>query len=112
MNAPKDLQVNPERHPCFITGVTMDFAATIAVIITRPLVHLVTHGGMGQMTPPIALPLIGIEPRAARRDVVRNQRRAGAPSGMVAHPEALLTRVPRDDANKRPYYHSRHGRYT
>jgi hypothetical protein len=99
MDAPEYPQVGPERRASSLAGVAVDLAAAIAVIIPRPLVHTVADGGMGWMAPPIALPLIGMELRAASGDVLRNQGRTGTPIGMVAHPEALLTRVPRDDAD-------------
>jgi hypothetical protein len=101
MNAPKHTQVSPERRPRSLTGVTMDFAAAIAVIIPRPLVHPVADGRMARMAAPIALPLIGIEPRVAHGDVLRDQGGAGARVGMIAHPPALLPRVPRDEADNR-----------
>jgi hypothetical protein len=62
-------------------------------------VYPVAARGMGRMAPPIALPLVGREPRAARGDVFRDEGHAGAPIGMVATPKALLTDVPRDDAD-------------
>jgi hypothetical protein len=100
MNAPKHTQGGPERRASSLAGVAVDFSAAIAVIIPRPLVHTVANGGMGWMAPPIALPLIGMELRAASGDVLRNEGRTGAPIGMVTYPEALLTRVPRDDADE------------
>src|SRR5687767_7038165 len=101
VNTSESTQVSTKRRACTFTGIAVDFVSAIAVIIPRPLVHTMADRGMGWMAPPIALPLIGIELRAARGDVLRNQGRTGAPICMVAHPEALLTRVPRDDADNR-----------
>ena len=72
MNAPKHTQVGPECRASTLAGVAMDVASTLAVIITRPLVHTMADGGMGWMAPPIALPRIGMELRAACGDVLRN----------------------------------------
>jgi hypothetical protein len=99
MNAPKHPQVGPERCAGSLAGVAVDFPAAIALIIPRLLVHTVADGGMTRMAPPIALPLVCIELRALRRQVLGNQLVAGALIGMVADPEALLTRVPRDKTN-------------
>jgi hypothetical protein len=101
MNAPKHTQVGAERRASALAGVAVDVAAALAVIIPCPLVHTVGNSGMARMAPPIALPRIGMEPCAARGDVLRDQGRAGAPICMVAHPEALLTHVPRDEADNR-----------
>jgi hypothetical protein len=79
--------------PC--TGVAVHLAAAIAIIIPRPLVHAVANGGMGWMVAPIALPVVGIQPRADGWDRLREQGSAGACIGMVAAPQALLARVPR-----------------
>jgi len=58
----------------------------------------VVWAGLG---PAIALPLVGMEPRATRGDVLCDQRRAAPPIGLVTNPEVLLTRVPRDDTDQR-----------
>ena len=99
MNAPKTTQIGPERCASPLAGIAVDLAAAIAIIIPRPLVHTMPDSGMRWMAPPVALPLVGIELRAVSGDVLRYQCRAGMPIGMVANPEALLARVPRDDAD-------------
>jgi hypothetical protein len=101
MNAPKTTQIGPERCTRPLTAIAVDLAAAISIIIPRPLVHTMSNRGMGGMAPPIALPLVGIELRAVNRDVLRYQCCAGTPISMVANPEALLTGVPRDDADNR-----------
>jgi hypothetical protein len=80
--------------------MAVDLAAAIALIIPRPLVPTMMDRGMRGMAPPIALPRVGIELRAVSRDVLRHQCCAGRPISMVANPEALLTGVPRDEADK------------
>jgi hypothetical protein len=99
MNAPKTTQIGPERCTRPLTAIAVDLAAAIAVIIPRPFVHTMSNRGMGWMAPPIALPRVGIELRAVNRDVLRYQGCAGTPISMIANPEALLTGVPRDDAD-------------
>jgi hypothetical protein len=51
------------------------------------------------MAATIALPFVGIEPRAARGHVVGHKGVAGLPVRVVADPPALLARVARDDAD-------------
>jgi hypothetical protein len=89
-------EVRTKRRPRPFTGVAVPLTATIAISISRPLASAVADGGMARMAPPIALPLVGVEPRAASRDVFRNQCGAGAGVGMVAPPKALLPRRTRD----------------
>jgi hypothetical protein len=99
MNAPKTTQIGPECCARPLTAIAVDLAAAISISIPRPLVHTMTDSSMGWMAPPIALPLVGVELRAGNRDVLRYQCCAGTPISMVANPEALLTGVPRDDAD-------------
>jgi hypothetical protein len=99
MNAPKTTQIGPERRASPRACIAVDLAEAISIRIPRLLVHTMTDSGMRCIALPIALPLVGIEPRAAGGDVLCNQCRAGMPIGMVAHPEALLTCVPRIDAD-------------
>ena len=99
MDPPEGTQVGPERRARPLTGVAVDLASAIAIIIPRPLVHAVADRGMGRMAAPIALPFVGIELRAASRHVLRDQGTARARVRMVADPEALLARVPRDDTD-------------
>jgi hypothetical protein len=72
MNAPKGTPGGPERCARTLAGVAVDLTAAIPIIIARPLVHPMADGGMGRMAPPIALPLIGREPCAARGKILRD----------------------------------------
>ena len=96
MHAPKGPQIRPECRPSSLARVAVHLTSTIAVIIPCPLVHAMTDGAVGRMAPPITLPLVGIEPRAASWHVLRDQGGAGAPVRMVAHPKTLLPRLARD----------------
>jgi hypothetical protein len=100
MNSAEGAQIRPKRRPGPFTGVAVHCASALAIVIPRPLVHAVADGGLAWMAPLIALPLIGIEPRAARRKVLRNQARAGVRVGMVADLPALLPRLTRDHADE------------
>jgi hypothetical protein len=72
----------------------------ISIIIPCPLMDAVAERGMGGMTAPVALPLIGREPRATRGNVLRDQGRAGVCVGMVADPSALLSGLARDHTDE------------
>src|SRR5262245_28079322 len=85
----------PQCCACPLTGMAVHLTPAIAILIPRPLVHAMAHSRMARMTPPVALPCSSIEPRAAQRAVLRDQRRAGARLGRVAAPPALLSRLTR-----------------
>jgi hypothetical protein len=103
--------MNTKKHPLkraqsctsAFVGVTVDLTLAITIIIARPLVHAVADGRMGRTIATIALPLIGIQPRAARWDIGGDQVMTGARIRVIAYPEAVITRVPR--------YHT-HNRWT
>ena len=99
MDTPEGTQVGTERCARPLTGVAMDLAATIPIVIPCPFAHPVGHRGMARMAPTITLPFIGIEPRATGGHVGSNKNVAGLPVRMVADPPALLARVARDDAD-------------
>ena len=77
----------------------MDLALAITISIPCPLVHAVADGGVGWMTAPVALPFVGVQPRTASRKVFGNEGTASPRVRVVAHPQALLARVARDDAD-------------
>jgi hypothetical protein len=54
---------------------------------------------IGWMTPPVALPCIGVQPRAGSRKVFGDERTARQHVRVVAHPEALLTCIAGDNAD-------------
>jgi hypothetical protein len=99
VDAPEATQIGPERGARALTGVAMDLASTITIVIPRPFAHPVGYRGMARMTTTITLPLIRIEQRATGGDVVRNQVAASAPVGMIADPPTLLSRIARDDTD-------------
>ena len=84
-----------------LADVAVHLTLAISIIIPRPLVHAVADSRVVGMALAIALPLIGVEPRAAHREVLRDQRRAGARIGMLADPQALLPRLARDQTDDR-----------
>jgi hypothetical protein len=101
MDPAEGAQIGPKRCASPLTGVAVHLTLAVSIIIPRPLVHAVADCRVARMAPAIALPLIGIEPRAAHRDVLRDQDRAGARIGMVADPQALLPRLARDQTDDR-----------
>jgi hypothetical protein len=99
MDTSEGTEIRPERRARSFTTVAVDFTAAITIIVLGPFAGAVAHGGMGGVAAMITLPLVGVECRAASRDVVSNKVAAGLPVRMVADPPALLARVPRDDAD-------------
>ena len=99
VNTSESTQVGTKCRTRSLAGVAMHFASAIAIIIPRPFVYTMADGAMPRMATTIALPLIGIEFCAARRNVLHDQSGAGARVGMVADPPALLSRVARDDTD-------------
>ena len=99
MHAAKHPQVGPKRRPHSLAGVAVDFAAAIPISIPCLFMVTMANRGMVRMTPPIALPLVGIELRAAGGHVLCDQGSTCTRIGMVADPEALLTGVARDEAD-------------
>ena len=59
----------------------------------------VADRGMGWMTTPVALPFVGVQPRAASRQVFAGEPMTSPPVRVVPYPKALLARVARDDAD-------------
>ena len=79
----------------------MDLTSAIPIIIPRPFVDAMADRGMGGMTPPVALPLIGIQTRAASRQVFADELVTSPPIRVVTHPQSLLARFSRDDTDDR-----------
>jgi hypothetical protein len=75
MDAAEGTPVGPQRRTSPFTGMAVHFASALAIILPRPLV--------------------GAEPCASSGDLLCDQGCTGACVHMVAHPEKVLTRVPR-----------------
>ena len=99
MHTAESTEIGPKRGARPLASVAVHLTPAIAIIIPCPLMHAVADRRVAEMAPAIAWPLIGIEPRAANRDVLRDQLRAGACMGMVAGPPALLPRLARDQTD-------------
>ena len=99
MDSTEGAQVGTERHAGSFTGITVHFTLAIPISIPCPLPHAMACSGLGRMAAPIALPLVGIEHRAASWDICRNQFSAGARVRMVADRKPVLARVPRHDTD-------------
>jgi hypothetical protein len=78
MDPMEGTQIGPKHRAGTCTGTDVHFMSALFVIIARPLVPAVVDSGMARMVPPIGLPLIGRELRAACRKVLRDQGCAGA----------------------------------
>ena len=90
----------PERRTSPVTGVAVALASAVPLLLSGPFVAAVTDRGTGGVTPPGALPLIGIPPCAASREVFPEGLLARPSVGVVAHPQPRLARRPRDEAAK------------
>jgi hypothetical protein len=101
MDSTEGAQIGAKRCAGPLAGVAVHLTWAISLIIPRPLVHAVADRRVVGMAPALALPLIGVEPRAAHRDVLRGQRRAGARLGRLAAPHALLPRLAREQTDER-----------
>jgi hypothetical protein len=101
VNTSESTQVGPKRRTRSLAGVAMHFASAIVIIIPRPFVDAVADRGMSWMTAAVALPFVGVQPRAARWNTVGDERAASPCVGVVTHPKALLACVPRNDADNR-----------
>jgi hypothetical protein len=99
VNTSESTQVGPQCRTRSLAGVARHFASAIAVIIPRPFVYTMADGGMSWMTAAVALAFVGVQPRAASWDIFGDERAARPRVRVVAHPQALLARVPRNDAN-------------
>ncbi len=91
--------IGAERRSCPFTGVAVDLAAAVPVIIPGPFVDAVADRGMGGVTPSVALPRIGRQLRAANRKVFHHALMTSPSVRVVAPPKTLLARVAGDDAD-------------
>src|SRR5262249_15632241 len=91
----------PKRCARPLTGVAVHFPPAVPIIIPRPFVDTMADRGMGGMTAPVALPFVGIQLRAASRQVFGDEGTARPRVRVIARPTALLARVARDDADNR-----------
>jgi hypothetical protein len=88
MDPTKHTEIRPQRRACPLAGVAMHFANAVSIVIACLLACAVTDGPMRGMTPRIAGGLIGIQHRAADRNVLIDQ--------LVARPliRVVADRVP------------------
>ena len=98
-DAPEGAQIGPEGRAGPFASIAVDLASAIPIIIPCPFMGAMAHGSVGGVAAVIALPFIGVQHGAAGRDVLREQVVAGLFRRVVADPEALLARVPRDDTD-------------
>ena len=77
----------------------MHFASAITIVIPGPFAYPMADRAMDGMATPVALPFVGVQPRAASRNGFGDEGTARPRVRVVAHPEALLTRVARNNAD-------------
>ncbi len=99
MDAPKHAQIGPQRGASPFTGVAMDLAFAVPIVIAGPLTHTMAHGPVPRVASRIAIGLIGIAHRAPHGNVRVNQFVAGLLIGMVTDPEAVLATLARNEMN-------------
>src|SRR5262245_11306953 len=99
MHAPKHPQIGSQAGASPFAGVAMHFSDPIAIVIPCPFVRSVAYGSMRRMAAGIGVGLVGIEHRAADRDVLVDQRMAGLLIGVLADPKAMFTALPRHQVN-------------
>ena len=97
----EDTQRGAKRRSCSLTGVAVDLTSAVAIIIPGPCVAAVANRGMGCMTPPVALPRIGIQLGAASRQVYADESMTRLPVRVGAYPPPRLARFTRDEAEDR-----------
>ena len=86
VNPTEGSQIGAERRSCPFTGVAVDLASAVPVIIPGPFADTVADCGMGWVTTSVALPLIGIQRCAASWKVFQHELMTSPSVGMVAHP--------------------------
>ena len=90
MDPTKHAEIGAQRRACSLARVAMHFANAVFIVRARPLTLAVTDRPMSGMTAGIAAILIGIEHRAADRNVLIDQFVARPLIGVVTDPEAML----------------------
>jgi TOBE domain-containing protein len=98
---PEGPQRRAERGSCPFTRVAVPLTSAVPIIVPGPLVDAVVDRGMSWITPPVALPRIGVQPRAASRKVFDDAPMTSPPVRVVAHPKPLLSRLTRDSTDER-----------
>jgi hypothetical protein len=90
----------PERGPSALPGLAMDLAAPIPLGIPGPGMPAGADRGVCRMAAPVAPPLVGRQPCAARRHVVGEEAVPRPCVRVVAAPEARRPRLPRQEADE------------
>src|SRR5262245_19303681 len=83
-------QICAQRRARPFARVAMHLSLPITIVIARPLARTVADGPVPRMTAWIAVGLIGIEHRAADRNVLVDQLVAGPLIRMLTDPEAVF----------------------
>jgi hypothetical protein len=97
MPSTEGAQVGPKPGTSPFTSVAVHL--TSAIVILSPFVHPMMDGRMEQMTAPITLPLVGIELGTVGWNVFGDEAEARPCVGVIAHPKAVLARLPQHDTD-------------
>ena len=84
MNTAKQAQEVTDQGPHAFNGVDMDFAQSIAIIITRSFFEGMTHGVVWTVQVVVTLPFIGIDLGAVLSEVCQMGRK-GLAVGVFDH---------------------------
>jgi len=90
MDAPKHSQIGPQRGTGSFTGIAMDLAFAVSIVIARPLICAMADRRMFRNASWIAGRLIGVQHRATSRDILVNQFVARPLICMATYPETML----------------------
>jgi hypothetical protein len=101
VDAPAGPEVRAERRASACAGGALDVALALTLILTGPCVDPMATRGRGWMPPAVALPCVGVQPRAGSREGFGEARLARSRGRVVPHPQALLARLARDEADAR-----------
>jgi hypothetical protein len=93
VNSSEGAQEGAERRSCPFTGVAMDLASAVPIIISGPFVDAMADGSMGGMAAAITLPCIRVQDRTMPWDILSDQVSTCAPVRVVAPPKTLFARL-------------------
>lgn len=99
MDTPEGAQEGAQPRACPFTGVTVDFADAIAIVVACPLVLPMIDRGMGQSEAMVTAVFIGVDHRRGTRDRFTENALAGCRIAMADHPAAFFARVATNDVN-------------
>jgi hypothetical protein len=101
MDTAKNTQVGPQSSASAFTGVTMDFANAVTVVVTRPLMHSMADRAVVRVQAGIVGSFIREQERAARRNAGADNASTASLVRVLNNPIADLAGLPTDDRDNR-----------